>query len=149
VTVLSDLSDLSRVFLYILLTIISLFTVIVLVAQIGCLTGRPFVNPDGTKDDWREQRLFYGVAWADILIACPLSFLSVVLVFLDHQRGFFLLGMVSFWFIWANVMTTATSLRFEAPKITFRWLVVFPLGALIGLGALAWIFIHFDLIFGV
>ena len=148
-TVLSDLSDLSRVFLFVLLTIISLYTVIVLVAQIGCLTGRPFANPDGTKDDWREQRLFYGIAWADSLIACPLSFLSVVLVFLDPQRGFFLLGMVSFWFIWANVMTTATSLRFEAPKITLRWMVVFPLGALIGLGALAWILFHFDLIFGV
>lgn len=148
-TVLSDLPNLSRVFLYVLLGIVSFFTAIVLVAQIGCLTGRPFENPDGTKDDWREQRLFYGIAWADILIACPLTFLSVVLVFLDLQWGFFLLGMVSFWFVWANVMTTATSLRFEEPKITLQWIIVFPLGVLIGLGILAWIFIHFDLVFGV
>ena len=148
-TVPSDLSNLSVVFLYVLLAIVSLFTAIVLVAQIGCLRGRPFANPDGTKDDWREQRLFYGVAWADILIACPLSFSSVVLVFLDPQWGFFLLGMVSFWFIWANVMTTATSLRFEQPKITLHWIVVFPLGGLIGLSVLAWIFVHFGLIFGV
>ncbi len=148
-SVLSDLPGLSRLFLYVLLSIISLFTVIVLVAQIGCLTGRPFENPDGTRDDWREQRLFYGIAWADIVIACPLSFSSVVLVFLDPQWGFFLLGMVSFWFVWANVMTTVTSLKFEGPKITLRWIIVFPLGGLIGLSALAWIFIHFDLIFGV
>jgi len=148
-TVLSDLPGLSRLFLYVLLTITSLFTVIVLVAQIGCLTGRPFENPDGTRDDWKEQRLFYGIAWADIVIACPLSFLSVVLVFLDPQWGFFLLGMVAFWFVWANLMTTVTSLKFEEPKITLQWIVVFPLGVLIGLGVLAWIFIHFDPIFGV
>jgi hypothetical protein len=146
--VIGDLSGLSRAIFYVLLTLISLITVIVLIAQIGCLRGKPFENPDGTKDDWRDQPLFYGIAWADILFACPLSFLSVALVFVSPQWGFFLLGMAGFWFVWANVMTTVTSLRFEKPRITLQWIVVFPLGTLVGLGILAWISVHFDMIFG-
>jgi hypothetical protein len=148
VSAIGDLPGVSRGFLYILLTLISLITLIVLFAQVGCLKGRPFENPDGTKDDWREQRLFYGIAWADILVACPLSIASVALVFLAPRWGFFLLGMVAFWFVWANVVTTLTSLRFERPKITAQWIIVFPFGAIIGLATLAWLIVHFDLIFG-
>ena len=147
-SILADLPGISRVLLFVLLTLISLITVIVLTAQIGCVRGKPFQNPDGTKDDWREQRLFYGIAWADILVACPLSFAGVVLIFLAPRWGFFLMGMVSFWFVWANVMTTVTSIRFEKPRITLQWIVVFPLGTLIGLAFLLWIFVHFDLVFG-
>ncbi len=145
---MSDLPGVSRILLLCLLTLISAITLIVLHAQIGCLRGRPFENPDGTKDDWREQRLFYGIAWADVLVACPLSFSSVPLVLLAPRWGYFLLGMVGFWFVWANVMTTITSLRFEKPRITLQWIIVFPFGAFVGLAALAWIFIHFDLVFG-
>lgn len=145
---LADLPGVSRIFLYALLVAISLITVIVLAAQIGCVRGRPFENPDGTRDDWREQRIFYGIAWADILVACPLSFTGVVLLFLAPQWGFYLLGMVSFWFVWANMMTTLTSLRFEKPRITVQWLVVFPLGSVIGLAFLVWTVLHFRLVFG-
>ena len=56
--------------------------------------------------------------------------------------------MVSFWFLWANFMTTITSLRFEKPKVTFQWFVVFPLGAVVGLSFLAWTVAHFDTVFG-
>jgi len=147
-TVLADLPRISRILLYVLLTLIALITVVVLFAQMGCVRGKPFENPDGTKDDWREQRLFYGIAWADILVACPLSFAGLALVFLAPRWGFFLMGMVSFWFVWSNVMTTVTSLRFEKPRITFQWIVVFPLGTLIGLAFLAWVFVHFEVVFG-
>ena len=51
---LADLPGISRVLLFVLLTLISLITAIVLYAQIGCVRGKPFENPDGTKDDWRE-----------------------------------------------------------------------------------------------
>ena len=71
-----------------------------------------------------------------------------MLVFLAPRWGFFLLGMVSFWFLWANVMTTLTSLRFEKPRITLQWLVVFPLGAVVGVSFLAWTVAHFELVFG-
>jgi hypothetical protein len=56
--------------------------------------------------------------------------------------------MASFWFLWANTMTTITSLRFERPKITFQWIVVFPFGAVVGLSYLAWTVVHFELLFG-
>lgn len=145
---LAGLPGTSRIVLYVLLAVVSLVTVIVLLAQIGCVREKPFENPDGTRDDWREQKVFYGIAWADILVACPLSFAGVALVFLAPQWGFFVMGMVSFWFVWANVMTTVTSLRFENPRITLRWFVVFPMGAVIGLAFLAWIFLHFRFVFG-
>lgn len=147
-TSLADLPGVSRIFLYVLLAVTSLVTVIVLFAQIGCLRGKPFENPDGTRDDWREQKVFYGIAWADILVACPVSFAAIVLVFLEPRLGFLLMGMVSFWFVWANVMTTATSLRFEKPQLTPHWFVVFPMGTVIGLAFLVWIGLHFRIIFG-
>jgi hypothetical protein len=147
-SVLADLSPTSRMILFILLVLIGLITGIVYWAQIGCVRGKPFGNPDGTKDDWREQKVFYGIAWADLLLACPLSFTALVLIFLAPRWGFFLMGMVSFWFLWANVMTTITSLRFEKPKITLQWLVVFPFGAVVGLSFLAWTVAHFHTVFG-
>lgn len=145
---LADLPGISRIILYVLLVLVSLVTVIVLFAQIGCVREKPFENPDGTRDDWREQELFFGIAWADIIVACPLSFAGVALVFLAPRWGFFLMGMVSFWFVWANVVTTVTSLRFAKPRITLQWFVVFPMGTLIGLSLLVWVFLHFRLVFG-
>jgi len=147
-SILAELSLSSRIILFTLLVLIALITCIVYWAQIGCVRGKPFENPDGTKDDWREQKVFYGIAWADILLACPMSVSALVLIFLAPQWGFFLMGMVSFWFLWANVMTTITSLRFEKPEITFQWFVVFPFGAVVGLSFLAWMVAHFDLVFG-
>lgn len=147
-SVIAELTAASRASLYVLLVLIAVYTGLVLFAQIGCLRGKPFENPDGTKDDWREQKLFFGIAWADILLACPLSFLGVALVFLAPRWGFFLMGMVSFWFVWANLMTTLTSLRFEKPRVTAQWIVVFPTGAVVGLALLLWIVLHFDLVFG-
>ena len=58
------------------------------------------------------------------------------------------MGLVSFWFLWANVMTSVTSLRFEKPRVTLQWVVVFPLGAVIGLAYIAWTLAHFGTLFG-
>ena len=60
-----------------------------------------------------------------------------------------LLAWVIFWFLWANTMTTVTSLRFEKPRITLNWLIVFPFGALVGLAYFVWTLLHFDIIYGV
>jgi len=111
-SVLSGLSLLSQLSLYALLALIGLITAVVLRAQIGCIRGRPFSNPDGTKDDWREQKLFYGIAWADVVVACPASLVGLVLTFTAPRQGLFILAMVSFWLLWASVMTTITSVRF-------------------------------------
>jgi hypothetical protein len=143
-SVIATLPVLSRVTLYVLLALFGIFTSLLLWAQINTARGRPFQNPDGTKDDWTEHRLFWGIAWADILVACPTSYVALVLMFLAPRWGFFLMGMVAFFFVWANLIFTLTSLRFERPKITLEWLVVFPTGTIVGLLYLVWAFVHFQ-----
>lgn len=139
----------SRVTLYCILGVVVLYTGLILWAQIGCLRGNPFENPDGTRDDWREQKIFYGIAMADILVACPSSFVAVTLTFVAPMLGLYLMGMVGFWFVWANIMTTLTSLRFEKPRITIPWIFVFPLGSIIGLAYIIWMLTHFDVLYNV
>ncbi len=46
-------------------------------------------------------------------------------------------------------MATATSLKFEKPKITLMWFIVFPLGSIIGLVYIVWSMIYFREIFQV
>jgi hypothetical protein len=138
----------SRIILYLILLLIAFFTAAVTWAQLGCIRGRFFQNPDGTVDDWREQKIFYGMAWADLIVACPLSVVGLVLTFTQPRLGLLIIAGVSVWFVWANVMTTVTSLRFEKPRITLQWLFVFPLGILVGLGYWIWILVHFHLVYG-
>ena len=73
--------------------------------------------------------------------------IGIILVFIAPRWGFYLLTWISFWFVWANIMTTATSLRFEKPKITLSWLIVFPLGVLVGLAYFIWTLFHFNIIY--
>jgi hypothetical protein len=141
---LSTLPLTSQITLYALLVLFGLFSGLLLWAQVGTARGRPFQNPDGTRDDWREQKLFFGLAWADIILACPVSFAGIALMFIAPRWGFFLMGMVGFWFLWVNLVTTFTSLRFEKPKITIEWLIVFPFGSILGLSYLVWAALHFD-----
>jgi len=104
-------------------------------------------NPDGSSDGWHQQKTHYGIAIADIFLACPASIAGILLVFVSPRWGYYLLALVSFWFVWANIMTTATSLRFEKPRITLNWLIVFPSGILLGLAYIVWTIIHFDIIY--
>ena len=104
-------------------------------------------NVDGSVDDWHQQRCHYGMAFADLFVACPVNVIGIVLIFVYPALGFYLLALVSFWWLWANVMTTATSLRFEKPEITAVWLLTFPFGALLGLAYIVWSFVHFEQIF--
>ncbi|KPJ89647.1 MAG: hypothetical protein AMS18_12295 [Gemmatimonas sp. SG8_17] len=127
-SVLDGLTVGSRIILYVILLAIALFTLLVLWAQVGVIRGKPFENPDGTKDDWHEQKILYGIAWADIFVACPVSIAALIMIFAAPRWGFYTMGLVSFWFVWTNVMTTVTSLRFEKPRVTPQWIVVFPLG---------------------
>lgn len=144
---LEALSATSRFALYVILGLIGILTLIIGWAQLGIIRGKPFKNPDGTADDWREQKIFYGIAVADLTVACPLSLVSLRLTFAAPRLGLFLLAGVSVWLVWSNVMTTVTSLRFEKPRITTEWLIVFPFGAAIGLAYLVWILVHFDTIY--
>lgn len=137
----------SQIVLYILMAFIGLFALLVAGWQVKVLQGAPMQNPDGSTDSWRQQKTHYGIAVADLLLACPVSILGIILVFVSPRWGYYLLALASFWFVWANIMTTATSLRFEKPRLTLNWFVTFPLGALIGLAYILWTLIHFNLIF--
>ena len=141
------MSSLSSVTLYVLLALMGLLGLIVWGWQIQVLRGKEMINPDGSADNWHEQKIFYGISIADIFLACPLSFIGIALVFISPRWGYYLLAWVSFWFFWANIMTTTTSLRFEKPKITLTWLFVFPFGSLVGLAYFVWTLIHFDVIY--
>jgi hypothetical protein len=137
----------SSIILYVLLALMGLLSLIIWGWQIQILRGKAMKNPDGTADDWHEQKIFYGIAVADIFLACPLCVIGIALVFLAPRWGYYLLTWVSFWFVWANIMTTATSLRFEKPKITLNWLIVFPFGTLVGLAYFVWSLVHFEAIY--
>ena len=108
----------SQISLYILLALTGLFALVIWGGQIWVLRGNAFPNPDGSTDDWHEQKIIYGIALADVVLACPTAIVAVFLVFLSPRWGFFLLALVSFWLLWANIMTTATSLRFHRSRIT-------------------------------
>ena len=138
------LSALSQITLYVLLALIGLLSLIIWGWQIQVIRGKEMDNPDGTVDSWHEQKIFYGIAFADVVLACPATVAGIVLVFVSPRWGFHLLALVSFWFVWANIMTTVTSLRFEKPKITLSWLIAFPFGIVVGLAYIAWMLIHFD-----
>ena len=115
--------------------------------QINVIKGKAMKNPDGTSDNIKEHKLFYGIAIADIYIAIPLTIIGVVLIFINFNLGNFLLIMSSFWFVWANTVFTETSLRFEKPKITAEWFITYPFGILIGIAYIMWVILHFPKIF--
>lgn len=138
---------LSQVSLYMLMFLMGLYALLVFIWQVNVLKGKEMKNPDGTLDSWHEQKILYGMAIADLVLACPATITGIVFVFLLPQWGYFLLALVSFWFVWANIMTTTTSLRFEKPKITLSWFIAFPFGILIGLAYIIWIIIHFNVIY--
>ncbi|MFC1871697.1 hypothetical protein ACFLYF_04795 [Chloroflexota bacterium] len=104
-------------------------------------------NPDGSADDWHEQKLFYGIALADIFVAIPMTFIGIALIFVGLRIGYYLTGLASFWFLWANIMSTTTSLRFEKPKISLNWLITFPFGSLVALAYIVWSLVYFQEIF--
>lgn len=66
---------------------------------------------------------------------------------LPSQLTLYLLAAASFWWVWANVMTTATSLRFCDPGRNLPlWLVTDPLGILLGAADFVWTILHFEVI---
>jgi hypothetical protein len=129
------------------MALFGVYVLLLWVWQVKVLKGKAMRNPDGSSDDWHQQKTHYGIAFADVFLACPASIAGILLVFVSPRWGYYLLALVSFWFIWANIMATATSLRFEKPRITLNWLITFPSGILLGLAYIAWTIIHFHVIY--
>lgn len=141
----SELGHFSKISLYTLVAIYGVFDVLILVYQCQVVQGKPMPNPDGSFDDWNEQKIFFGISLADIIFACPFTLLGILLLLFGSKRhGHYFLALVSFWFLWANTMTTATSLKFENPRMTFEWFIVFPCGAIVGALFIAWQLAHLD-----
>lgn len=139
---LATLTPIARTALIVLLALMGLFAVLIFVWQILVIRGRSMRNPDGTVDDWREQKILYGMAVADVFWACPVTFSGIALIAMGSVWGTLLAAAAAFWFIWSNLMTTVTSLRFENPRITLSWIVVYPTGILVGAGYLAWFTVY-------
>ncbi len=137
----------SQISLYVLLALIGLFILLLLGWQVRVLQGRAMRNPDGSVDDWHEQKILFGIAFADVFLACPAGLAGIVLVFLEPRWGHYLLAMTGFWFAYANLATTVASLRFEKPRLTLTWFLVFPFGSMLGVAYLAWAVVHIDAIF--
>lgn len=144
---MQELSFFSQVSLYVLMGIMGLICLIIWGWQIIVLKGKSMKNPDGSFDNWHEQKIHYGIALADIFLACPVTIAGIVLVFVIPRWGYYLLALVSFWWVWANIMTTSTSLRFEKPKINLPWIIAYPFGILVGLAYIMWTIVHFDTIY--
>ena len=104
-----EISLISQIILYIIIVLFGLLAIIVFGWQIMVLRGKSMKNPDESVDDWHEQKLCYGIALADITIAVPLTLVGIVLILIGWRIGYYLTGLASFWFLWTNVMTTATS----------------------------------------
>jgi hypothetical protein len=142
-----ELPTAARAILYVLLALMGFYTLIVWGWQINILRGKAMKNPDGSFDNWHEQKTHYGIAVADVFMACPANIIGIALVFLSPRWGYYLLALASFWWVWANIMTTSTSLRFEQPKITPIWIITFPSGILVGLVYFVWTVVYFDIIY--
>lgn len=146
---MQELSLVSQVSLYLLLGIMGIICLIIWGWQIRVIKGKAMKNPDGSFDNWHEQKTHYGIAFADIFLACPLNIVGIVLIFISSRWGYYILALVSFWWVWANIMTTSTSLRFEKPKITLNWIIAFPFGILVGLAYIVWTILNFDTIYSI
>ena len=144
---MQELTVFSQIILYVLLVLLGLYILLIGGWQIKVLRGDAMGHPDGSKDDWHEQKTHYGIAFADVFLACPTGIVGILLIFLAPRWGYYLLALVSFWFVWANIMTTTTSLRFEKPKLNLNWWITFPVGILVGLAYILWTIAHFDTIY--
>lgn len=145
---MQSLSFVSRVGLYALLALMGVFGLLAWFFQFRTLRGGAFKNPDGSTDDWHREKTFYGIAVADVFVACPGNTLGIVLILFSSRWGYYLLALASFWWVWANVMTTATSIRFYEPRRGFLlWLAGYPFGIFLGLAYIAWTVLHFDVIY--
>ena len=143
---MQDIPFVSILILYILLGFSGLYFIILWFWQIKVFRGKRMNNVDGSFDDWHEHNMDYGFSFADIVIGCPVGLLGVVFTFLHYQVGFYIMAMVSFWFIWVNLATTVTSLKFCSPKISFSWFMTFPFGSLMSLAYIVWTIYYYDVI---
>ena len=70
---MQELSILSLVTLYVMVVLIGILAIVIWDWQIKVLKGKVMKNPDGSSDNWRDQKSHYGIALSDVFLACPCS----------------------------------------------------------------------------
>ena len=143
----NTLPALSQISLHGVLILMGVMALLVAIWQVRVLRGESMKAVDGSRDDWHEQKIMYGIAVADLLVAIPMTFLGIGLIYTNFEWGYLVMALSGMWFLWANVMGTATSLRFENPTISLMWIITFPTGAILGVTYLLWMVIHFDKVY--
>ena len=144
---MQDIPVVSIVILYILLGLFGIYFVLLWGWQLMVFRGKRLKNVDGSYDDWHEQKMDYGFAFSDLVLGCPIGILGVVLAFFQFQFGFYIMSMVSFWFLWVNLGTTVTSLKFQNSKLNFSWFMTFPFGAIMSLAFIVWSMVYYDVVY--
>ena len=144
---MQNVPTISMIILYVLLVLFGLYLFVLLYWQIMVFKGKRMKNIDGSYDDWKENNTDYGFSFADIVISCPIGLVGVVLSFFHFQIGFYIMAMISFWFLWVNIGTTAISLKFKNPKLNAGWFFSFPFGSIMGLGFIVWSIVYYEVIF--
>ena len=76
-----------------------------------------------------------------------MTIVGIILIFVQPRWGYYLFAMISFFYLWINMVTTITSLKFEKPRISFLWFITYPFGSILGLAYIIWTFVHFDIIY--
>jgi hypothetical protein len=85
---MQELTIFSQITYYVLLVLIGIFVLLVGAWQFKVLRGESMKNPDGSTDDWHEQKTHYGIAVADLFLACPAGIVGIFLVFINPRWGF-------------------------------------------------------------
>jgi hypothetical protein len=50
--------------------------------QIKVIWGAAMSNSDGSVDNCQEQKTHYGIAFADVFLACPAGIVGILLIFI-------------------------------------------------------------------
>jgi hypothetical protein len=142
-----EISLTGKIILYADIVLFGIICLILWYWQYNVLRGKAMPNPDGSVDDWHDQKLCYGLAATDLFLSVPVTLAGIIMIFAGVKLGYYITGCTSFWFLWINTVTTVTSLRFEKPKITLEWIIVFPFGAILGLVYIVWSLVYFEVVF--
>lgn len=144
-----EVSLAGRIVLYVLLGLYAVGLIGLWFWQFQVFRGKAMKNPDGSSDDWHDEPMVYGLALADMVFSIPVGLIGIIFILVGYPLGHYIMGMVAFWFVWINLATTATSLRFNKPRTNLvAWVLAYPALVMLGLAYLGWIGVHYETFFG-
>lgn len=147
---IEPIGPVSRWILQVILIVMACYILAIEVWQFQVFRGKHLINPDGSADDWHEQKLHYGIALADLFLIFPVTVLAICLYFCQQVAlAHYFFSLIASWLVYCNIFTTVTSLKFQSPvNMDWDWFISFPFGVVLGSIYLAWVLTHFEAIFG-